>query len=167
MAQHWGKFQLEYAARLLEKGKKIEFEVNNPSDNLKRIYDIVIEGEEGVARMIVQNLELKNWKQLYSETIKKQFIQKDLIKMKELGEIQWVFKKTSANAFTPESLRKEIIETLKKTDMKEELRKLFDEEDVFAKKTSDIFKSTIKDADTLIKAIENEKIFNEIFKITE
>ncbi|WP_455592190.1 hypothetical protein [Bacteroides sp.] len=172
MAQHWGKFyggkfQIEYAARLLEQGKKIRFEVNNLSDNLKRIYDIVIDGEQGVTRMLVQNLELKNWKQLYSETIKKQFIQKDLVKMKELGEIQWVFKKTAENAFTPESLRKEIIETLKKVDMKEELSKLFDEEDIFKKKISATFKAEIEDVDDLIDAIEKPDIFNKIFKITE
>lgn len=171
MATTWNKFkgghfQLKYAEQLLEQGKKIKFEVNDLSDDLKRIYDIVIEGEEKATRLIVQSLELKNWKQIYSETIKKQFT-KDLVKMQELGDIQWVFKKTTNNAFTPESLREGIIETLKKADVKEELNKLFDEKGIFAKKISTTFKMGIEDANDLIEAIGKSDKFNEIFKIAE
>ena len=171
MAQHWGKFhggkfQIEYAGRLIGEGKTISFEVSNLSDNLKRVYDIVIHSDNSTRRFVAHSLELKNWKQIYTKTIKSQLV-KDIAKMKELGDIQWIFRKTAKNPFTEQSLRESIIETLKKADVKKELSNLFDENGSFAFKMTTVFKARITKVDDLIEVLNRPEKFNEIFKIVD
>ncbi len=131
MAQHWnkfvgGKFQLEYASKLIEKGYKIKFEVNSLSNNLRRVYDITI--DKAVKGRLI-SLELKNWSKIFKSTVKTQFI-KDLQKMDKLGDIKWVFKvfNKTKNLNNMEELKKSFIKALKKADGTpiDELDKLFD-----------------------------------------
>lgn len=164
MAQHWGKFQLNYAAKLINQGKKISFEVNDMSNNLQRIYDIVIEGGT-LDRTLDISLELKNWSAIYPDVIKQQFL-KDLVKMETLGDIQWIFKRTKTNPFTSERLRKEFIAALRQKGVKMEMEKLFENKS-FSNKMLEIFESNITNADELIEAIEDKNNFNQLFKITE
>lgn len=170
MTKYWtkfpgGEFQLNYAAKLINQGKKISFEVNDMSNDLQRIYDIVIK-ERSLYRTLDISLELKNWSAIYPDVIKKQFL-KDLVKMEKLGDIQWIFKRTKTNPFTSERLRAEFIAALKQKGVKMEMEKLFDKEGVFKKKISNVFGTIIEDADDLIEAIENENNFNIIFRISE
>lgn len=170
MATYWtkfqgGKFQLEYAGKLVAAGKKISFEVSDLSDDLKRVYDIVSE-EKVVGRMITQSLELKNWKEIYSGPIKTQFI-KDLVKMDKLGDIQWVFRKTVKDPFTPQSLREGIMETLRKADVQDEFKKMFNNDVNFKTKMRAIFDTSIENVDDLIEEIGMPDNFNKIFKIAE
>lgn len=170
MTKYWtkfrgGEFQLNYAAKLINQGKKISFEVNDMSNNLQRIYDIVIK-ERSLYRTLDISLELKNWSAIYPDVIKKQFL-KDLVKMEKLGDIQWIFKRTKTNPFTLERLRGEFITALKQKGVKMEMEKLFDGEEIFKQKISNVFGTIIEDADDLIEAIENENNFNIIFIISE
>lgn len=169
MTKYWtkfrGEFQLNYAAKLMNQGKKISFEVNDMSNNLQRIYDIVIK-ERSLYRTLDISLELKNWSAIYPDAIKKQFL-KDLVKMEKLGDIQWIFKRTKTNPFTLERLRAEFITALKQKGIKMEMEKLFDDKEVFSQKMAYIFDTEIANADDLIEAIENENNFNIIFIISE
>jgi len=55
-----GKFQLEYAAKLIDDGKQIKLEVNNLSDNIKRIYDIeVTTFDNPIARICNPSAKIK------------------------------------------------------------------------------------------------------------
>lgn len=108
-----GKFQLEYAAKLIDDGAKIKFEVSNLSDDLKRIYDIEVKKIVD-KQLITKNLELKNWGNFYPETIKNQFV-KDLQKMNELGDIQWIFNKTKG-IDNIQTLKTNVLNSLKKAD---------------------------------------------------
>lgn len=169
MTKYWtkfrgGEFQLNYAAKLINQGKKISFEVNDMSNDLQRIYDIVIEGGT-LDRTLDISLELKNWSAIYPEVVKKQFL-KDLVKMEKLGDIQWIFKRTKTNPFTLERLRAEFIAALKQKGVKMEMEKLFDNKS-FSDRMIEIFESNITNADELIEAIEDKSNFNQLFKITE
>lgn len=168
MTKYWtkfrGEFQLNYAAKLINQGKKISFEVNDMSNNLQRIYDIVIK-ERSLYRTLDISLELKNWSAIYPDVIKKQFL-KDLVKMEKLGDIQWIFKRTKTNPFTLERLRAEFIAALKQKGVKMEMEKLFDNKS-FSDRMIEIFESNITNADELIEAIEDKSNFNQLFKITE
>lgn len=159
-----GEFQLKYATRLVNEGKKISFEVNDMSNNLQRVYDIVIEGE-GVNKGSHINLELKNWSKIISVVVGSQF-PKDLAKMEKLGDFQWIFRSTKTNPFTPERLRTEFIAALRQKGVKKEIEKLFVDE-AFSLKMTKIFKTDILNADDLIKAIEDENNFSRIIKIAE
>lgn len=167
MATNWNKFrgghfQLKYAEQLIAKGKKINFEVSDMSDELRRIYDItydeVINGK--ITRI---KLELKNWSGFYPETIKSQFI-KDLVKMEKLGNIQWIFHKTG-NTTDLKSLKENVIKALKKADGSpvEELKNIPFE------KAQQLFpiKMTKKNyAQKIIEGLENNEIFSRIFEIS-
>ena len=160
-----GKFQLEYAEKLLDQGKVLKFEVSNLSNNLTRIYDIQIEFfEEG--KKFIKNLELKNWGKFYPETIKNQFL-KDLQKMNNLGDIQWIFRKT-ANIADMTTLKNGVLQALKKADGKpiEELERLFKNEDI-VKKLKNIFGEGIKTSKDILNKLNDDKIFNQIFEIVE
>ena len=129
MAQYWtkfqgGEFQIAYAKKLIAEGKTITFEVSDRSNDLTRIYDIVIESFEN-GDHIIKQLELKNWNYFYPETIKNQFL-KDLQKMDKLGDIQWIFAK-KGNINDLSTLKSKVIQALKTADGKpiEELEKLF------------------------------------------
>lgn len=168
MTKYWtkfrGEFQLNYAAKLINQGKKISFGVNDMSNNLQRICDIVIK-ERSLYRTLDISLELKNWSAIYPDVIKKQFL-KDLVKMEKLGDIQWIFKRTKTNPFTLERLRAEFIAALKQKGVKMEMEKLFDNKS-FSDRMIEIFESNITNADELIEAIEDKSNFNQLFKITE
>lgn len=164
MAIHWtkfkgGKFQLEYAAKLIDDGAKIKFEVSDLSDDLKRIYDIEVKKIVD-EQLITKNLELKNWGHFYPETIKNQLV-KDLQKMNELGDIQWIFNKTKG-IDNIQTLKTNVLNSLKKADGTpiEEVKKLFDEEDIFSKKISKLFGLDINNSKELIQALEKDNIFN-------
>ena len=160
-----GKFQLEYAEKLLDQGKVLKFEVSNSSNNLTRIYDIQVEFFEKGQRFI-KNLELKNWGKFYPETIKNQFI-KDLQKMDNLGDIQWIFRKT-ANIADMTTLKNGVLQALKKADGKpiEELERLFDNRTI-VKKLQTIFGKEVKTLNDLLNKLNDDKIFNQIFEIVE
>jgi len=77
-------------------------------------------------RKIIKLLELKNWNRFYPETIKNQFL-KDLQKMEDLGEIQWIFAKTD-NISDLQTLKAKVIAALKTANGEpiKELEKLFE-----------------------------------------
>ena len=160
-----GKFQLKYAAKFLDKGNILKFEVSNLSNNLTRIYDIQVEFFEKGQRFI-KNLELKNSGKFYPETIKNQFI-KDLQKMDNLGDIQWIFRKT-ANIADMTTLKNGVLQALKKADGKpiEELERLFDNRTI-VKKLQTIFGKEVKTLNDLLNKLNDDKIFNQIFEIVE
>ena len=157
--------RLEYAAKFLDKGNILKFEVSNLSNNLTRIYDIQVEFFEKGQRFI-KNLELKNWGKFYPEAIKNQFI-KDLQKMDNLGDIQWIFRKT-ANIADMTTLKNGVLQALKKADGKpiEELERLFDNRTI-VKKLQTIFGKEVKTLNDLLNKLNDDKIFNQIFEIVE
>ena len=149
----------------MDKGNILKFEVSNSSNNLTRIYDIQVEFFEKGQRFI-KNLELKNWGKFYPETIKNQFI-KDLQKMDNLGDIQWIFRKT-ANIADMTTLKNGVLQALKKADGKpiEELERLFDNRTI-VKKLQTIFGKEVKTLNDLLNKLNDDKIFNQIFEIVE
>lgn len=85
-----------------------------------------------------------------------------------MGDIQWIFNKTSGIGDI-QMLKKNVLESLRKADGKpiEELDKLFKNADIVNK-----FKAIFKDnriakPQDLIKKLEDDKIFNQIFEIIE
>ncbi len=171
MAQHWnklrgGKFQLEYASKLVEKGYKINFEVNNVSNDLRRIYDITID-KAVKGRLITTNLELKNWSKIFKSTIKDQFI-KDLQKMDKLGDIKWVFNTTSG--INKNNLKDKIIKTLKKADGEtpiDELSKLFTKNSDFSRKASKWIGKDRVSSKSFLEWLDKPENFNKLFEIAE
>jgi hypothetical protein len=115
MSQNWrkfrgGKFVLEYASKAVANGKILRFEVSNLFDDIKRIYDIEIQ----ITKDVFRKLELKNWSKFYPDTIKSQFV-KDLQKMENIGDIQWIFNKAGVNTDMA-GLKANVLEALKKPD---------------------------------------------------
>ena len=171
MALHWkkfrgGKFQIEYAKKLLTEGRIISFEVSDLSNDLTRIYDIVVDSFEKGA-LITKRLELKNWSHFYPETIKSQFL-KDLQKMKNLGDIQWIFAKTD-NIRDLDTLKSKVLQALKTADGKpikeleiistEQTKKLFPEfKDVINNNNKNRF---------LLEKLNEDDFFKKIFQIAE
>jgi fibronectin type III domain protein len=169
MALHWkkfrgGKFQIEYAKKLLTEGKIISFEVSNLSDDLHRIYDIKVEyfikGE-----LKTKLLELKNWNHFYPETIKNQFL-KDLQNMNDLGDIQWIFAKTD-NIRDLDVLKSKVLQALKAADGKpiKELEKLFEEPSAFTRKISKWLKVDDISSEAFLQWMDNPENFKKIFEI--
>lgn len=168
MTQYWtkfkgGKFQLEYATKLVEDGKNVKFEVSKLSTLENRIYDIEATFFED-GNKITKHLELKNWNNFYPESIKSQFV-KDLGAMEKLGDVQWVFNKTdNINDLT--ILKSKVMGALKNADGSavEALDKAV--KDNLAKFRA-TFGSQIRTSDDVIKALEKEDVFIKIFKIAE
>ena len=168
MGQYWSKFrggifQLDYAEQLLNSGKKISFEVSDLSDNLKRIYDITFEEViNGVPTL--KKLELKNWNNFYPATIKSQLV-KDLAKMKELGEIQWIFNKTD-NITDLSKLKDNVLQALKKVDGSavDELKELFKNPEMSSKiaKWMEVERAT---SNSFIEWLGKSENFDKIFEI--
>ena len=169
MALHWkkfrgGKFQIEYAKKLLTEGKIISFEVSSLSDDLHRIYDIKVEyfikGE-----LKTKLLELKNWNHFYPETIKNQFL-KDLQNMNDLGDIQWIFAKTD-NIRDLDVLKSKVLQALKAADGKpiKELEKLFEEPSAFTRKISKWLKVDDISSEAFLQWMDNPENFKKIFEI--
>ena len=171
MALHWkkfrgGKFQIEYAKKLLTEGRIISFEVSDLSNDLTRIYDIVVESFEN-GEHIIKQLELKNWSLFYPETIKNQFL-KDLQKMKNLGDIQWIFAKTD-NIRDLDILKSKVLQALKTADGKpiKELEKISTEQ---TKKLFPEFKDVINNNNKnrfLLEKLNEDDFFKKIFQIAE
>ncbi|MFK8299068.1 hypothetical protein ACI76O_11860 [Capnocytophaga cynodegmi] len=159
------KFQLEYATKLLDEGANIRFEVNNLSDDIKRIYDIEVKKRVN-GRTEITNLELKSWGNFYPETIKNQFV-KDLQKMKELGNIQWIFNKTN-NISDISVLKTNVIKALKKADGTpiEEIQKLF-ENDSFKDKVILWMNTNKVSPKSFLEWLDEPENFNKLFEIVE
>ena len=169
MALHWkkfrgGKFQIEYAKKLLTEGRIISFEVSDLSNDLTRIYDIVVESFEN-GEHIIKQLELKNWSLFYPETIKNQFL-KDLQKMKDLGDIQWIFAKTD-NIRDLNILKSKVLQALKTADGKpiKELEKLFEPNSVFSEKFLKWTKGDKASAKLLLEWLDKPENFKNLFEI--
>ena len=166
MTQYWtkfkgGKFQLEYAAKLIEQGKIVKFEVSPLSDEFKRIYDITYETFEN-GRDVIKKLELKNWNNFYPENIKNQFV-KDLQTMKNFGEIEWIFNKTDVINDIP-TLKTKVMGAL---DLKvldqiplDKVEKLLS-----GKNFGEI--NRFNKSEKLLEALKDNSIFEAIFKIAE
>ncbi|GIZ16540.1 hypothetical protein [Capnocytophaga catalasegens] len=175
MAQHWkkfrgGKFVLEYCNKKGDafiKGIK-EFEATTEldlGDGITKLRKYNIEMVSG------SKLEFKDWSawaNWSNNSFRKQFIP-DLtdVDFTELGQKKYIFRANkNINATT---LKENVIKALKKADGTpiEELNKLFGEEDIFSKKASKLFEVDIDNAKDLMQALEDEKIFNQIFEIVE
>lgn len=171
MALHWkkfrgGKFQIEYAKKLLTEGRIISFEVSDRSNDLTRIYDIVIESFEK-GELITKRLELKNWSHFYPETIKNQFL-KDLQKMKNLGDIQWIFAKTD-NIRDLDVLKSKVLQALKTADGKpiKELEKLFEKPSAFTEKISGWLEGSKVSSEAFLQWLDKPENFKKIFEIVD
>ncbi|WP_299332882.1 hypothetical protein [uncultured Psychroserpens sp.] len=178
MGKHWksfwgGKFVLEYASIQVRNGKVLKFEVNDLSNDLRRIYDVVIdEGND-----IIKKLELKSWKGFYPESIKKQFT-KDLAKMSKLEDgfnIQWVFNKKGVTQSLSE-LKENVLKALRKADGTpidelsvvsiDQVKKIFPEpEDISALESFLDFGGTHQQF--LLDKLNEDAIFDSIFEIVE
>ncbi|MFK7749079.1 MAG: hypothetical protein AB8B65_11855, partial [Kordia sp.] len=175
MAQHWkkfhgGKFALQFASEQIKNGKILKFEVSDLSNDLRRIYDVVIDEGNNVLR----KLELKSWKGFYPDSIKKQFT-KDLVKMDELGDIQWIFNKKGVNQ-TLSELKENVMKSLKKADgtpidelniiTVDQVKKLFPE-----KKDLDALNEFIDIGGShqqfLLDKLNEDVIFDKIFEIVD
>jgi len=171
MAQYWtkfrgGEFQIGYAKKLIAEGKTITFEVSSHSNDLHRIYDIKVEyfvkGESKT-----KLLELKNWNHFYPETIKNQFL-KDLQKMNDLGEIQWIFAKTD-NISDLQTLKAKVIAALKTANGEpiKELKKLFKPNSAFSEKFLKWTKGDKFSAELFLEWLDKPEIFEKIFEIVD
>lgn len=173
MGRHWksfwgGKFVIEYANILLRKGKLIKFEVNDLSNDLRRIYDIVVEDVLPDGTKFTRNFELKSWNGFYPDSIRKQFT-KDLQKMESLESVGWVFNKKGV-ASTLESLKENVIKTLRKSDGSpiDELVDTVELEQVqklFPKLIDEFDESDY--LDFLIDKLDEDEIFDTIFEVVD
>lgn len=110
---------------------------------------------------------MKNWSGFYPETIKSQFI-KDLVKMEDVGNIQWIFHKIG-NTTDLKSLKENVIKALRKADGSpvEELEK------ISLNKIYMLFpesKGLIENENRikyLLMKLEDDNVFNRIFKIEQ
>ncbi len=103
----------------------------------------------------------------YPETIKNQFL-KDLQKMNDLGDIQWIFAKTN-NISDLQTLKAKVIAALKTADGKpiEELEKISIEQ---IKKLFPEFKDVINNNNKnrfLLEKLNEDDFFKKIFQIAE
>ena len=162
-----GKFQLEYFAKRIDNLKgKLRFEVpqsiiDATGKEVARVYDAIVEYGGKITKY-----EMKNWAKWYPSTIKNQFI-KDLQSIKNLDELKWIFNTTSG--VTKANLKSKIISTLRKADGKaieelgnislDQVKKLFKNEAKVINKENRI--------EFLLKKLEDDKVFNEIFEIVE
>ena len=111
-----GKFQLEYFAKIIDNLKgslrfEVPYTIKIGGQEVARIYDAIVEYAGKTTKY-----EMKNWAKWYPSTIKNQFI-KDLQKMDNLGDIQWIFRKT-ANIADMTTLKNGVLQALKKADGK-------------------------------------------------
>ena len=171
MAQHWkkfkgGKFLLEHFSKKIENLQgSLRFEVSQAlmidGKEVARIYDATVEYAGKITKY-----ELKNWAGWYPASIRKQFI-RDIQSVEKLDELKWVFNTTSG--VNKENLKEKIINTLKKNDGKpiEELEKITLEQvkKIFPKEARSINKNNR--LDFLMKKLEDDQIFNQIFEVVE
>ena len=162
-----GKFQLEYAAKLVKEGfevelEAVEFAVVNGVDKMRRI-DIVCRGK----RFCVMDIELKNWSKIYSSSFMKQFVEFDLLTMTKNNPKIWVFKKTKGIPDV-ETLQKKILEELKKDDVKKKIKFKLNEKPEIKEQLKDFFEveKEVSDKD-LYKILSDKKQFEKIFKLED
>ena len=114
----------------------------------------------------ITKYDLKKWAGWYPASIRKQFI-RDIQSVEKLDELKWVFNTTSG--VNKENLKEKIINTLKKNDGKpiEELEKITLEQvkKIFPKEARTINKNNR--LDFLMKKLEDDQIFNQIFEVVE
>ena len=110
-------------------------------------------------------MELKNWNHFYPETIKNQFL-KDLQKMEDLGEIQWIFAKTD-NISDLRTLKAKVIAALKTANGEpiKELKKLFEEPSAFTRKISKWLKVDDISSEAFLQWLDKPENFKKIFEI--
>lgn len=161
------KFQLEYFSKKIENLQgKLRFEAPQTlvidGKEVARIYDATIENAGEITKY-----ELKNWAGWYPSSIKSQFI-KDIQSIEKLDELKWVFNTTFGVNKT--NLKEKIISTLKKADGTpiEELEKIpLDKiKKLFPESVNEVITNKNK-LEYLIKKLEDDKIFNQIFEIVE
>ena len=171
MAQHWKKFKgekflLEYFSKKIENLQgSLCFEVSQAlmidGKEVARIYDATVEYAGKITKY-----ELKNWTGWYPASIRKQFI-RDIQSVEKLDELKWVFNTTSG--VNKGNLKEKIISTLKKNDGKpiEELEKITLEQvkKIFPKEARTINRNNR--LDFLMKKLEDDQIFNQIFEVVE
>ena len=87
--------------------------------------------------------------------------------MNNLGDIQWIFRKT-ANIADMTTLKNGVLQALKKADGKpiEELEKLFKNNKSIVN-LKQLFGNEIREAKDILDKLNDEKIFNQIFEIVE
>jgi hypothetical protein len=159
------RFVLDYASKMDEAliaGKKIAFgapiSFNYGGKEVDRVYDIVVkDGNKTI------NKELKawsSWQNWSDEVIRTQFI-KDISNpdLKELDELNWIFKKTEG-INDIEVLKDKVIGALESEAGKEMLQKTYSKNAYQFKK---LFGIDIRKIDDIINAIDNN--FELIFKI--
>ena len=169
MAQSWqklqgGKFQLQYFADHLAEGTSIvEFEVRKEvkvgEKTVARIYDIVTKSDLGPI-----NYELKNWSNWGSwsdKAFRQQFLQ-DLATMAEGKRVKWVF---SGHKLSREVVKRRIIEALQDPMFQEAIDEIID--DARAGVIGDLLEVKIKRKDEIIKNLEQDNVFDIIFKFIE
>jgi len=169
MVQSWrklqgGKFQLQYFANHLAKGTNIvQFEVKKEveigKETVVRIYDIV--ADEGRGKM---HYELKNWSSWGSwsdKAFRQQFL-KDLATMAEGKRVKWVF---SGHKLSREVVKQRIIEALQDPMFQEAIDEIID--DARAGVIGDLLEVKIKRKDEIIKNLEQDNVFDIIFKFIE
>ena len=172
MAVQWkkfsgGKFQLEYFAKLLDESNVISMKFEVPmkilvdGKEVSRVYDGMLKTTQRTVRF-----ELKSWSQWYPETIRKQFI-RDIQAIQNLEELKWVFHKTSG--VNKENLKERILSTLKKADGTpvDEINLICDDPISLNKIRKTFGDDNIEDAKSLLRKLENDKIFNTIFNVVE
>ena len=101
----------------------------------------------------------------YPETIKNQFL-KDLQKMEDLGEIQWIFAKTD-NISDLRTLKTKVIAALKTANGEptEELKKLFVKPSDFEEKIKKWIGGDKSSAKLLLEWLDKPENFKKIFEI--
>ena len=169
MVQSWrklqgGKFQLQYFASHLAEGTGIvQFEVKEDvkigKETVVRIYDIV--AEKGGQRT---RYELKNWSSWGSwsgKAFREQFL-RDLVAMGQGKIIKWVF---SGHKLSREVVKQRIIEVLQDPMFHEAIDEVID--DARAGVIGDLLEVKIKRKDEIIKNLEQDNVFDIIFKFIE
>ena len=162
-----GKFQLEYAAKLIKEGFEVELEVVtdaiiNGTKKIRRV-DIVCKGET----FHIKEIELKNWSKMYSSSFVKQFVEFDLVTMTKGKPKIWVFNKTKGIQDV-KTLQNMVLKELKKDNVRKKIEKSIND-DKIRKQINGIFDTgdKIEDAESLYKVLSDENQFKKIFKLQD
>ena len=169
MAQSWrklqgGKFQLQYFASHLAEGTSIvQFEVKEEvkigKETVARTYDIVT--EKGGQRT---RYELKNWSSWGSwsdKAFRQQFL-KDIAVMAEGKRVKWVF---SGYKMSRDEVKRRIIEALQDPMFQKAINEVID--DTEAGVIGDVLGVEIEWRTEVIKVLEQDNVFDIIFKFIE
>jgi hypothetical protein len=136
------------------------------SDDFKRIYDISYDVFEN-GQKITKKLELKNWNSFNPANIKNQFV-KDLQNMKNFGDVEWIFNKTDVINDIP-TLKTKVMGALKNADGTA-IKAI---QDIDINKVKNLLGDSfgpITEANKskkILTALENDSVFQTLFKIAE